>query len=79
MCMKYEFFILTLDAYMERMGIDIEEVVEKFGKRAKLIVEAHLTDINTGEQYKTWAKYESAKTFGKLMEELAVYMRAYCT
>ena len=76
MCMEYKFFILTLDSYMERMGVDMEEVIEKFGKQAKLIVEAHLTDINTGEQHKAWARYNGAKTFGKLMEELVVYMQA---
>ena len=78
MCMEYQFFVLTLDAYMERMGVDLEEVVEKFGKRTKFIVEAHLTDINTGEQHKAWARYQGAKTFGKLLEELVMYLQAYC-
>lgn len=76
MCMEYKFFILTLDEYMNRTGVDMEELLEMFGKRTKLIVEAHLTDIYTGEQHRSFARYEGAKTFGKLMEELAIYMQA---
>ena len=76
MCMEYKFFIMSVEAYMERMGVDRAEVIEKFGKLTRLIVEAHLTDITTGEQHKTWARYEGSKTYGKLMEELADYMLA---
>ena len=76
MCMEYKFFIMSVEAYMERMGVDRTEVIEKFGKLTRLIVEAHLTDVNTGEQHKTWARYEGSKTYEKLMEELADYMIA---
>ena len=75
--MEFKFFALTVDAYMERMGVDLEEVIQKFGKGTKVIIEGHLTDTQTGEQHKTWARHTGPKTYTTIMEELVQYMQAF--
>lgn len=77
MLMEYKFFLLTLDTYMEMTGVDKEEALEMFGKRTKLIVEGLLTDVNTREQHRSFARYDGPKTYGKLMDELATYALAF--
>lgn len=75
--MEFKFFALTVSAYMERMGVDLEEVIEKFGKGTKIIIEGHLTDTQTGEQHKAWARHKGPKTYTAIMEELVQYMQKF--
>ena len=75
--MEFKFFALTIDAFMERMGVDLDEVIDRFGKGTKIIIEGHLTDTQTGEQHKAWVRHRGPKTYAAVMEELISYMQAF--